>query len=184
MVADESKIVLHHTFGTEVEEHRDARRGIHQRREGLDIVERLHGAASPEMPTVALAVVEAIEKLGAAVDVDRRAVEITESAIEQHGLGLHMAASPFDGGTQTEIGAKATVTERHCAVVVAIRHIQARIQVEPNRHFAFVDLSIKLVGFVVRVLAKSLCRHHESDGEEDKFEFHFIGLCVDFGRQR
>lgn len=184
MVADESKIVLRHAFSTEVEEHRNSRRGVHQCRDRFDIVKRLHGTASPKVPTVTFAVMETIKELGAAVNIDGRAVEITESAIEQHGFGLHMAASPFDGSAQTEVGTETTVGEGHGTVVVAIGHIQARIQVEPNRHLAFVDLPIKLVGFVVRVLAESLCRHHESDDEKNKFEFHLIGLCCDYGRQR
>ena len=175
MVADEGEIVLHHAFGAEVEEHRNARRGVHQRREGLDVVERLQGAAGPKVPTVAAAVVEAIKELGAAVDVDGRAVEITHSAVEQHGLGLHMAASPFDGGTQAQVGAKATVAEGHSAVVVAVGHVEARIKVEPDGHLALADgwLHNTVVGLsICRSLPKTRGKQQEENPKKDSFCFH------------
>lgn len=134
-IMDEGEVVAQHALSIKVLECRKTRGGVHHRGDLLDIVVALQATACPEVQTVALAVVEAVEKLRAAVDVEGAAA-VFQHIGEQVGVVLDVATPPFNGGPQAKVATHARITEGYGAVVVTVGDVATCRQVEPNRHLA------------------------------------------------
>ena len=135
VVFDEGEVILYHGFGVEVDEHRRACGGIAKRRDDPEECVFLQTAASPEMQTVAFAVVEAIEKLPPILDVDVKTADgLQQKAAQGARLLLHMEAMPVDGDTQLSTYTKAPHRHGGDALVVGIGDAEAHAAVQPNRN--------------------------------------------------